>query len=141
MKNTTEIVLKMLNTSNKKDVERATGIPADRIYKWLKGKGNPKAADLETLFRYFQTDNQLSSESNINQYENVNKSLNIDKQLIGVSDIGKLNPQLGYDENSTFPIKKSGQDNNEWKTLYFNLQDQVTLLSQQVEILNQIIKK
>jgi len=41
--------IEYLKTKNVKDVERATGIPADRMYKWTKGKGKPKFEDLEKL--------------------------------------------------------------------------------------------
>lgn len=46
-------VMECLAKANAKDVERATGIPADRIYKWLKGKGKPKTEDLTDLLKYF----------------------------------------------------------------------------------------
>src|SRR5690606_21302003 len=44
---------KKLSESNVKDVERATKIPSDRMYKWIKRKGKPKIDDFNTLFRYF----------------------------------------------------------------------------------------
>lgn len=46
-------VMECLGKANAKEVERATGIPADRIYKWLKGKGKPKTEDLSDLLKYF----------------------------------------------------------------------------------------
>lgn len=48
-----ETVINLLRGANIKEVERQTGIPADRMYKWIKGKGSPKVGDLFTLFGYF----------------------------------------------------------------------------------------
>lgn len=39
------------------------------------------------------------------------------------------------------PESKKLKDGEEWKTLYFNQQEQIKLLAQQVEMLNQIVKK
>lgn len=48
-----ENIINLLTNSNLKSVSNSTGIPYDRMYKWLKGKGMPKTADYNTLTQYF----------------------------------------------------------------------------------------
>lgn len=47
----TEDILKYIKEKdiNVLELSRKTNIPSARIYKWLKGKGNPKSEDLEKL--------------------------------------------------------------------------------------------
>jgi phage repressor protein C with HTH and peptisase S24 domain len=55
-----EDLIKLLINSNLKLVEKETGIPYDRMYKWVKGKATPKTNDYTTLLNYF---NKLDAES------------------------------------------------------------------------------
>lgn len=55
-KNTPTTIVDLLRNTNIKEVERQTGIPADRMYKWLQGKGAPKSLDLVSLLKYFDID-------------------------------------------------------------------------------------
>lgn len=48
-----EELIKKLIDSNLKLVSRETGIPYDRMYKWIKGKGSPKIDDFKKLTDYF----------------------------------------------------------------------------------------
>lgn len=48
-----EEILKRLIVSDLKSIEKETGIPYDRMYKWTRGKSKPKSKDLDTLRDYF----------------------------------------------------------------------------------------
>ncbi len=48
-----EKIIETLRNSNMKEVARSTGIPYDRIAKWVQGKGLPKQKDFKTLVDYF----------------------------------------------------------------------------------------
>jgi len=62
-----ETIVDLLAKHNIKDVERATGIPADRMYKWIKGKGAPKSVDMVKLIEYLKMD--LSSAEKGEEFE------------------------------------------------------------------------
>ncbi|GAA4338751.1 hypothetical protein GCM10023149_48960 [Mucilaginibacter gynuensis] len=55
-----EIIKKLIN-SDLKTVEAATGIPYDRMYKWIKGKGNPKIEDYNILVAYFDGSSSINN--------------------------------------------------------------------------------
>ena len=77
MLNKIEFVLNELRKTNVKKVERDTEIPATRMYKWLDGKGNPKASDLDIIFNYLK--NRTNSNLNVNiDAETKNKSIRIE---------------------------------------------------------------
>lgn len=48
-----EKYINLLRNSKLKLVEKETGIPYDRMYKWVKGLNNPKTEDFETIKKYF----------------------------------------------------------------------------------------
>jgi hypothetical protein len=50
-----EELINKLKDSDLKLLERVLGIPYDRMYKWVKGKSNPKSADYNLLLTYFNT--------------------------------------------------------------------------------------
>ncbi len=50
-------IVELLRNSNMKEVSRNTGIPYDRIAKWVQGKGFPKQIDFKTLVDYFNGTN------------------------------------------------------------------------------------
>lgn len=56
-----ELIDRLKKEANLKRVAEATGIPYDRMYKWVKGQGNPKAVDTEKLELYYNgnTSNNL----------------------------------------------------------------------------------
>jgi transcriptional regulator with XRE-family HTH domain len=78
---------------------------------------------------------ELSQNGNITQKEIVKPLIN---NLSDFNDIERPNHDLGYTENSTYP-ERNKSTTNEWKDLYFIQQEQIRLLSKQVERLNQII--
>ncbi|QTE37525.1 hypothetical protein J3L18_00205 [Mucilaginibacter gossypii] len=47
-----ELINKLIN-SDLKYVEKQTGIPYDRMYKWVKGKSKPKMGDYQVLVDFF----------------------------------------------------------------------------------------
>ena len=49
-----DFLIEKLIDSNLKQVHRDTGIPYDRMFKWTKGKGNPKKEDYDILVEYFK---------------------------------------------------------------------------------------
>jgi len=77
-----EIINKLIN-SNLKTVEKDTGIPYDRMYKWKKGKGKPKTDDLNKLIKYF------SGTSSIKELEEkgISPSLNSGKNGVPYYDV------------------------------------------------------
>ncbi len=54
-----EIIKKLIN-SNLKDISKQTGIPYDRMYKWIKGKAKPKNEDVNTLKDFFYGSNSIT---------------------------------------------------------------------------------
>lgn len=64
-----EKILKRLESSDLKLIEKETGIPYDRMYKWRKGKSRPKAEDLLTLMNYFNGSSSIEpEEETTNEY-------------------------------------------------------------------------
>ncbi len=80
-----ELVL-LLRDSNIKEVERATGIPADRMYKWIKGKGTPKLLDSQKLNTYFRIGTNSNDKGN-SQLEKINPSINKEEKGVPYFDI------------------------------------------------------
>lgn len=58
-----EELIKLLETSDLKLVERETGIPYDRMYKWRRGLSKPKMADYTTLMAYFKGKSSISGKT------------------------------------------------------------------------------
>jgi phage repressor protein C with HTH and peptisase S24 domain len=56
-----EELINKLKNSDLKLIARETGIPYDRMYKWTKGKGNPKITDYQLLTEYFNGSNSAKS--------------------------------------------------------------------------------
>jgi len=56
---TIDNILEKLRETNAKEVARSTGIPYDRMAKWLQGKGAPKQADYNALVNYFDGINSI----------------------------------------------------------------------------------
>lgn len=54
--NSIKTIIDFLAKQNIKEVERATGIPADRMYKWIKGKGAPKTIDMALILDFMKVD-------------------------------------------------------------------------------------
>jgi SOS-response transcriptional repressor LexA len=84
-----DYIIALLKNSNVKEVERATGIPADRMYKWLKAKGSPKFEDAHKLLSYFEGRKKKSAEPEevpINDPID-NPSINREKQGVPYFDI------------------------------------------------------
>lgn len=50
---TSNEIVERLRRENAKDIARKTGIPYDRMAKWLQGKGNPKQDDHSILENFF----------------------------------------------------------------------------------------
>lgn len=75
-----EDILKRLSDSNLKEVSKDTGIPYDRMYKWIRGKSKPKTADTDTLVKYF--DGNFSNSSNVERNFEANPVLRT--EAIGV---------------------------------------------------------
>ncbi|WP_183567402.1 S24 family peptidase [Mucilaginibacter sp. SP1R1] len=48
-----EELINRLRDSDLKLIEKKLGIPYDRMYKWIKGKSQPKSADFNLLMNYF----------------------------------------------------------------------------------------
>lgn len=108
-----EDLIKLLIDSNLKLIEKETGIPYDRMYKWVKGKATPKTNDYSILLNYFNekrpksgktsnTDTYQESNDNITNYK---AKVNPDEKSIGFSDIQPVDHNKAYSENSTFPEK------------------------------------
>lgn len=62
-----EDLIKLLINSDLKLIEKQTGIPYDRMYKWTKGKAKPKIEDYNVLMKYFN--GKSSNEKSTNMVE------------------------------------------------------------------------
>lgn len=60
-----EQLINRLKNSDLKLIEKETGIPYDRMYKWVKGKAKPKTEDANTLLNYFHVKGQESGNTSI----------------------------------------------------------------------------
>lgn len=82
-----DYIVSNLLKSNIKEVERATGIPADRMYKWIKGKGSPKVSDAHILLKYF-TNGTYSDKTEKSSGNNLsNPSINSQNKGVPYYDI------------------------------------------------------
>lgn len=158
-----EDLINMLINSKLKDVEKATGIPYDRMYKWTIGKSTPKTEDYNKLQKYFNGINssiRKSASSDENGFDN--KKVTIENEPLGNSqnrdigdfsfnDVKPINHKATYLTNSTFPEKPP---NEMWELV--NIQNrqikqlieqnngayqQINLLYSQIELLNNLLQK
>lgn len=74
-----EELIKRLKDSNLKLIEKELGIPYDRMYKWTKGKGNPKIEDFNKLTAYFNGTFSSESIKSSNQLKLVRILLELDQ--------------------------------------------------------------
>lgn len=101
-----EDLIKLLINSNLKLVEKETGIPYDRMYKWVRGKATPKTKDYTVLLNYFNgtvsNDGKTSnSVQNTQGNEDVTHKIspivnkeNADERKVSLEDTSDFNPKL-----------------------------------------------
>jgi len=70
-----EELFNLLKNSDLKLIEKETKIPYDRMYKWRKGLGKPKAGDYAILMAYFNNGSNSigDKKTELNQYEQPNQ--------------------------------------------------------------------
>ncbi|RKD18980.1 hypothetical protein BCY91_13975 [Pelobium manganitolerans] len=106
----TEIIKKLAN-SDLKLIERETGIPYDRMYKWTKGKSSPKTEDFNTLTQYFggtfsnksKTDQKLNMDNKL--VASLEKTISTQEKLINTLEAENnrllvLNANLNHENES-----------------------------------------
>jgi len=101
-----EDLIKLLISSNLKLVEKETGIPYDRMYKWVKGKAAPKTNDYSILLNYFNGLNSDTGKTSKNKAELIGNENITDEENVkrsSFNDVRQVNKRLTYAENSTFP--------------------------------------
>lgn len=65
-----EDLINKLKNSDLKLIEKDTGIPYDRMYKWTKGKSLPKISDYNTLTDYFRRKTSNTGKSSTDEHFN-----------------------------------------------------------------------
>lgn len=116
-----EELIKLLKNSNLKLVEKETGIPYDRMYKWIKGKSTPKTLDYSTLLNYFNSATSIDGKTS-KSVENTLGNENItENNLAIVKDenevIANINQSAKKEVKQGLKFSDSGQSGDFYKAL------------------------
>lgn len=95
-----ETIIDLLGKQNIKEVERATGIPADRMYKWIKGKGTPKAMDMAKLMSFLKLDLDSMDLLSLVEFEHWDPKMFRDLAITLEKTIGFLEMSVKYKDKT-----------------------------------------
>lgn len=128
-----EFILNKISKANLKMLERDTGIPATRMYKWRDGKGKPKTSDVDILWNYFQKDIELSQESNIASDDKDNQreiDVNSKRGIESFSDMADINQS-----ETGFKYPYANRPQNGLMQIIQNIESLQMMQNQQIELL------